>query len=130
MNVYLIIKRFILFQIKKNVISVQMNVSHYAKMVESLNAEIEKLKLKLKMHESENGSREGVAPPAAPPSTLPSCKDKLSAPYQELEAMTKEISKLAKEIKLLNWRNHVKKKIAARLPCLSTNAVQLAKVTL
>jgi regulator of replication initiation timing len=124
----LIIKYLILFQIKKNVISVQLNISHYAKVVESLTAENEKLKLKLKMYEAENGFRDGVSTSAVAPAVLPSCKDKLSALYRELETMNREISKLVKEIKLLNWRNRVKQKIADRLPCLSTNSVQLCKV--
>jgi hypothetical protein len=126
--VYLFVKYLILFQIKKNVISVQLNVSHYAKLVESLTAENEKLKLKLKMYEAENGSRDGASTSATAPAVLPSCKDKLSAPYQELETVNREISKLVKEIKFLSWRNRVKHKIADRLPYLSTNAIQLSKV--
>jgi predicted RNase H-like nuclease (RuvC/YqgF family) len=122
------VKYLISFQIKKNVVSLQMSVSHYAKVVESLAAENEKLKLKLKMYETESRSREGTSTSAAAPAALPSCKDKLSAPYQELETMNREMSKLAKEIKLLNWRNRAKQKTADRLPCLSTNAIQLGKV--
>jgi hypothetical protein len=149
MNVYLIVKYLILFQMKKNIISVQLNASQYAKVVESLTAENEKLKmfaaenakvvesltaeneklkLKLKMYEAENGSREGASTSAVAPAVLPNCKDKLSASYQELEAMNREISKLLKEIKLFNWRNCVKQKIADRLPCLSINMIHLEKV--
>jgi predicted RNase H-like nuclease (RuvC/YqgF family) len=126
--VYLIVKYLILFQIKKNIVSVQPNVSHYAKMVESLTAENEKLKLKLKMYEAEKNSQESASTSVAAPVVLPDYKDRLSAPYQELEAMNREISKLVKEIKLLNWRNHVKQKIADRLPCLSISSVFLGKV--
>jgi uncharacterized protein (DUF342 family) len=95
--------------------------------VESLTAENEKLKLKLKMYEAENGSRECASTSIAAP-VLPDCKEKLAALYQELEAMNRELSKLVKEIKLLNWRNHVKQKIADRLPCLSINSIHLGKV--
>lgn len=125
---YLIVKYLILFQIKKNIVSVQLNISQYAKVVESLSAENEKLKLKLKMYEAVNGSQEGASTSVAAPVVLPDFKDRLSAPYQELESLNREISKLVKEIKLLNWRNCVKQKIADRLPCLSINSILLSKV--
>jgi cell division protein FtsB len=123
-NVYLIVKYFVPFQIKKNIVSVQLNIAQYAKMVESLTAENEKLKLKLRMYEAENGCQKSTSTS----SVLPSHKEKLSVPYQELEAMNREISKLVKEIKFLKWRNHVKQKIADRLPYLSINTIQLDKV--
>lgn len=128
MNAYLIIKYLIFFQIKKNIVSVQLNISHYAKVVESLTAENEKLKLKLKLYEAGNGSQEGASTSVTAPVVLPDYKNRLSTPYQELEATNREISKLVKEIKLLNWRNCVKQKIADRLPCLSINSILLAKV--
>ncbi|KDR06177.1 kinesin-like protein KIF18A [Zootermopsis nevadensis] len=109
--------------IKKNIVSVQLNAAQYSKVVESLTAENEELKLKLRTYEAQNACQKSTTM-----STVQSNhKEKLSAPYQELEAMNTEISKLVKEIKLLNWRNHVKQKIADRLPCLSINNIQLDK---
>lgn len=120
----LVVKYVILFQIKKNIVSVQLNAAQYSKVVESLTAENEELKLKLRTYEAQNACQKSTTM-----STVQSNhKEKLSAPYQELEAMNTEISKLVKEIKLLNWRNHVKQKIADRLPCLSINNIQLDKV--
>jgi predicted RNase H-like nuclease (RuvC/YqgF family) len=121
---YLIVKYCILFQIKKNIVSAQLNVAQYSKVVESLTAEIEELKLKLRMYEAENGCQKSTSASAV----LPNHKEKLSIPYQELEAMNREISKLQKEIKFLKWRNQVKQKVADRLPCLSINTIKLEKV--
>jgi hypothetical protein len=93
-------------------------------MVESLTAENEELKLKLRMYETQNGCQKSTSVSVVPPNF----KEKLRAPNQELEAMNREISKLLKEIKLTKWRNHVKQKIADRLPCLSINTIQRDKV--
>jgi kinesin family protein 18/19 len=110
---------------KKNIIFVQLNASQYAKVVESLTAENEKLKLKLKMYEAENGSQEGASTSAVAPAVPPNSRDKFSALYQELQAMYTEMSKLLKEIKFLNWRNCVKQKTAAQLTCLPINMIHL-----
>jgi predicted RNase H-like nuclease (RuvC/YqgF family) len=138
MAVILNVKYFILFQAKKNTFSAHLNVAQYAKVVESLTvktdelarklrmyeAENDELKQKLRKYEAENGCQKSTSTSVVPLNY----KDKLYTPYQELEDMDREISKLVKEIKLLNWRNHVKEKIADRLPCLSINTLQLDKV--
>lgn len=111
---------------KKNIATVQLNASEYAKALASLTEENEKLKLKLKMYETEKSA----TMPVMPPTVLPSYKDELLLPFKDMEIMNKEILKLVKELKLLKWRIHVKQKIADRLPCLSIDTIQMKKVML
>ena len=115
-----------LLQVKKNVGTVQLNASQYAKALASLTEENEKLKVKLKMYEA----GKSATTPLVPPAVLPSYKDQLLLPFKELETMNKEILKLVKEIKLLKWRSRAKQKIADRLPCLSIDTIQMKKVML
>jgi hypothetical protein len=114
-----------LLQVKKNVVTVQMNASQYAKALAALTEENERLKLKVQMYEADRS-----AIPVVPPAVLPGYKDELLLPFKELETLNKEILKLIKEIKLLKWRIHVKQKIADRLPCLLIDTVQMKKVML
>jgi len=114
-----------LLQVKKNVVTVQMNASQYAKALAALTEENEKLKLKLKMYEADKS-----AIPVVPPAVLPSHKDKLLPPFSELKTLDKEILRLIKEMKLLKWKIHVKQKIADRLPCLLIDTIQMKKVML
>ena len=114
-----------MLQVKKNVVTIQLNASQYAKALAALTEENERLKQKLKMYEAEKSAIAVV-----PPAVLPSYKDELLLPFKELETLNKEILKLIKEIKLLKWRIHVKQKIADRLPCLFIDTVQMKKVML
>ena len=102
-----------------------MNASQYAKALAALTEENEKLKLKLKMYEADKS-----AIPVVPPAVLPSHKDELLPPFNELKTLDKEILRLIKEVKLLKWKIHVKQKIADRLPCLLIDTVQMKKVML
>ena len=114
-----------MLQVKKNVVTVQMNASQYAKALAALTEENDRLKLKVQMYEADKSTI-----PVVPPAELPSYKDELLLPFKELQTLNKEILKLIKEIKLLKWRIRVKQKIADRLPCLFIDTVQMKKVML
>ena len=114
-----------MLQVKKTVVTVQMNASQYAKALAALTEENERLKMKLKTYEEDKS-----AIPVVPPAVLPCYKDELLLPFKELETLNKEILKLIKEMKLLKWRIHVKQKIADRLPCLLMDTIQMKKVML
>ncbi|XP_069692259.1 kinesin-like protein KIF18A [Periplaneta americana] len=107
---------------KKNIITGYLSVSQYSKMVETLTAEVESLQQKLRNCETQAVDQRSVqAAPVAPE------RKELYDLHQELEVASKEILKLGKDIKTLQWRNQMKQKTADRLPYLSIDSNTLNK---